>query len=554
MGTRARIFAAAFATSSLMFAQQPSHSTHGDYSIRGVVVSGTTGKPLDRALVTLSTADAAAKITDTTTGEDGSFEFEHLQPGRYGLRASRRGYNAASYDEHEGFFSAIVTGPGLDTTGLRIKILPEAVISGVVTDDAGEPVRNAQVALYRKNLFEGLGKITQAGGQQTDDVGAFEFTRLAPGDYFVSVSATPWYATRPEPKRGPNGNLLPDSQAASSPLDVAYPLTFYPDTTDSDDATPLPVRAGDHVQLSFSLHPVPAVHLHIHSPRAEVRNETSASGVFSSSLVVIPQITQTIFGQPLPVQFMNSSYSPSAAELSGLPPGRYDVRFPGQDGQGGQASEMDLTADATIESPPPDPAVEIRGKIAMMSGEGLPPNLTVMLRSYADDSNRGVGMAKDGTFTVQGVPAGSYDVALGGSYSIVRMVADGASTEGHQLKVGSTPVNLALALTPDLATINGYAKRNGKAASGIMVLLVPGHPSASREMFRRDQSDSDGSFSLKNVAPGAYTLIAIEDGWSLDWAQPEVIARYLAHGLKIEVALAQKNMNVLEPVEVQPRQ
>jgi hypothetical protein len=108
-------------------------------------------------------------------------------------------------------------------------------------------------------------------------------------------------------------------------------------------------------------------------------------------------------------------------------------------------------------------------------------------------------------------------------------------------------------LTPDSATVNGYAKRNGEAASGVMVVPVPKDPGANREMFRRDQSDSDGSFSLKAVEPGAYTLIAIEDGWSLGWARPEVISRYIAHGTKIDVGISQTKLSVLEPVEVQPR-
>ena len=537
----ARLVAALLAASSLALAQQPSPPAQGDYSIRGVAVSEKTGKPLDRTSVTLSNADTSARITDTTTLEDGTFDFEHLPPGRYGLHASRRGYNAASYDEHEGYFSAIVTGPGLDTAGLRMKLLPEAVISGVVTDDAGEPVRNAQVVLYGKRSFDGSGKITQARQQQTDDVGAFEFTRLGPGDYFVSVNATPWYATRPQPKLDPQGNPLPETQSTSS-LDVAYLLTFYPDATDSDDATPIPLRAGDHVQLNFSLHAVRAVHLQL---------KLSGSGE-PNHQIFMPQVTQNVFGQPFPIPSMNSFFNPGSAEVSGIPPGHYEIRFPGANGLGGAESSLDLTADATIESQPEDPGVEIRGKAAMITG-AAPPSLTVIFNS-ATGFNRGEPITKDGTFTMKQVSAGTYDVEIAGSYSIVRMIADGASTEGHQLKVGASPVNLVLMLAQESATIDGFAKQNGKAMEGAMVLLVPHDPGTNGELFRRDQSNSDGSFSLKNVAPGAYTLIAIEDGWSLDWARPEVISRYTAHGLKINVALSQKSIKISEPVEVQPRQ
>jgi Carboxypeptidase regulatory-like domain len=544
--TRVWISAMVFVTPSLFFGQQPSHSAQGDYSIRGVVVSATTGKPLDRAEITLSTTDEATKIAETTTSESGSFNFDHMSQGRYALHASRPGYIAANYNEHDGFFSAIVTGPGLETTDLRFKLLPSAVIDGTVTDDAGDPVRNAQVTLYRQNLNDGQGKIAQAGSTQTDDIGEYEFSRLESGDYFMSVSAAPWYAIPPEPKRDAQGNLVPD-HPASSPLDVAYPLTFYDQTTDSDLATPIPVRAGDHLQLNFSLRAVPALHLQFRIPDSARQNGQ-----------IPPMLMQNIFGEQVPLNHLSYAADNSGDyEISGISAGHYEIRHPGPNGQGGSTSDIDLTADATIDSPPAaDAGLEIRGKVAIMSEEDLPAPMFITLNSSAKNIHRGEPTAKDGTFTMQGIPQGTYEVIVNGPgtpYSIVRMAADGASTEGHLLKVGPSPTNLAILLTQDSATVNGYAKQNGKGISGVMVVLVPHDPGANRELFRRDQSDSDGSFSLKSVAPGAYTLVAIADGWTLDWARPEVIERYLSHGLKLDIASSQKNLNVSEPVEVQSR-
>ncbi len=67
-----------------------------------------------------------------------------------------------------------------------------------------------------------------------------------------------------------------------------------------------------------------------------------------------------------------------------------------------------------------------------------------------------------------------------------------------------------------------------------MVVLVPKR-AGDRGFYRRDQSDSDGSFVLRGVAPGEYTVVAIENGWDLEWARPEVMARYLAGGVTVEV-------------------
>jgi len=54
-------------------------------------------------------------------------------------------------------------------------------------------------------------------------------------------------------------------------------------------------------------------------------------------------------------------------------------------------------------------------------------------------------------------------------------------------------------------------------------------------LFRRDQSDSDGSFNLAGVHPGKYTLIAIENGWDIEWLEPGALKKYLASGERIEV-------------------
>ena len=60
-------------------------------------------------------------------------------------------------------------------------------------------------------------------------------------------------------------------------------------------------------------------------------------------------------------------------------------------------------------------------------------------------------------------------------------------------------------------------------------------------LFRRDQSDSDGTFSLNAVVPGRYTLMAIEDGWDLEWDDPDVLKKYLAGGESVEIAPHQQS-------------
>src|ERR1035438_1115351 len=77
---------------------------------------------------------------------------------------------------------------------------------------------------------------------------------------------------------------------------------------------------------------------------------------------------------------------------------------------------------------------------------------------------------------------------------------------------------------------------------------------ANRDCFRRDQSDLDGGFSLRNVVPGTYTIVAIEDGWDLDWAEPAALTGYFKQGQTIEVgSRSQTAMRLADALEVQAK-
>jgi hypothetical protein len=136
------------------------------------------------------------------------------------------------------------------------------------------------------------------------------------------------------------------------------------------------------------------------------------------------------------------------------------------------------------------------------------------------------------------VIAGTYDILAASStqrYSVVRIASEAGIISGHSLNVpAGASLTFALSLVAGSVTVDGFAKRDGKAVSGAMIVLIPKNAEADRDHFRRDESDLDGSFSLSGVIPGSYTVIAIEDGWDLEWSAPAVLAQYLKRGQTIE--------------------
>jgi hypothetical protein len=98
-----------------------------------------------------------------------------------------------------------------------------------------------------------------------------------------------------------------------------------------------------------------------------------------------------------------------------------------------------------------------------------------------------------------------------------------------------TAVKLTLTAARGEGEVNGVALRSGRPIAGVLVILVPSDPEHNQILFRRDQSDSDGTFTLRSVVPGAYSVVAIENGWELEWTKAEVLKPYLGQAVAVRV-------------------
>lgn len=248
--------------------------------------------------------------------------------------------------------------------------------------------------------------------------------------------------------------------------------------------------------------------------------------------------------------------SPGFWEISGIPAGRYDVRIQGN-GFSSQMNGVDLTKDGEeIDTQKAEPSSNVRVSAQVSWESSTPPQFVVGLRSNNRSMAAAARINAKGEGDMNEVSAGRYEVVVFGGakpYSISRMSAEGAEVSGHTITVaaGSSPT-LSITLLAGSVEVDGIAKRAGKGFAGAMVVLVPKDPENNRDLFRRDQSDLDGTFSLHNVVPGSYTIIAIENGWDLDWSKPQVIAAYAKHVRTVEVGNRDR-MTLPEEVEVQAK-
>jgi hypothetical protein len=501
------------------------------YRIAGTLVSQTDAHPLARARVTVRSVKHPDQFLSLVTAEDGKFEFPAVPAGKYSLNGEKRGYISAAYDQHDQFSTAIVTGAGLDTETLTLRLAPTALITGKVLDESGDPVRHAMVSVYYDDHSAGVDQIHMHSGAQTNDQGVYEIARLRPGTYFLSVSAKPWYALHPSSemmvsRTRSRANVSPPSVDPS--LDVAYPTTYYSDATDPESATPIPLRGGERVEVDLHLNPVPALHL-LFRVAGNGKNE-----------YVFPQLQQPAFDGDAFVQTNSARMiSPGLLEVSGIPAGRYNLRLSGA-GTVTQMNGVDLTKDGEqIDTSASEPMSSVKVS-AQMPGDATPlSQLRIGLRSGHRTMANWKQLDEKGEAQIDQLPAGKYEVQIWGPpkpYSVLHMSAEGAAISGHTITVtpGSSP-SLALTLVAGSTEVEGIAKRAGHPFAGAMVVLVPKNPEMDHDLFRRDQSDLDGTFVLHNVVPGTYTILAIENGWDLDWSQPNVISAYVRHGHSIAV-------------------
>ena len=519
-------------------AQTPAAGVSGDpqtsnttLRIAGVVLNAKTGAPVAAARLYLVNVKQTRDVQTGLTSEDGHFAFQ-VERGKYSLEAAHKGFLRSAYNQHEQFSTAIVTGAGIDTDNLKFQLSPEAQISGKVFDESGEPVRNASVTLYTETHNSGISQIATAGVAQTDDLGEYELSSVRPGTYYLSAHASPWYALRGEA----NAAISVDGA-----LDVAYPTLFYSDVTDSDEATPFPVRPGDQVSLDFHLYPVPALHLRIHVP--------------TSGAASLPVFTQRVFNSPQPVRAsFRSVPEPGVMEIDGLLPGRYTVQGP-QDGGVGSGTEIEVHNDSEEIAPVPEDEAPAHLKVKVnLSGTTKTGARNFVLLGRQHRVTFAQELDDKGEAVFDSVPPNTYEVLIGSNSSAMAVIAiesNATRRAGHSLTVPpSGNLNVSITVVSSQAKVEGVAMKGGKPFAGAMIVLIPERPATHKELFRRDQSDLDGTFSLPGVIPGKYTLVAIEEGWDLDWAQPDVIAAYARHGTSITV---NGDLEVRAPISVTPR-
>jgi hypothetical protein len=516
-------------------------------SIKGRVI-GEGNRPVAGASILALpvnfTSNPQAMVTSLlrpiVSGADGKFELDGLLPGAYTVQANSPGYVSSDSD------SQSFRRPG-DT--ITLTLVKGGVITGRVTNSSGDPLVGASVRAIkireiddkqvqpRSGMMSEIIDATTAilGGFSTDDRGIYRIYSLAPGYYQVAAG-----------DRGRGGFSLGDS-----PYNGDAP-TYFPSST-IDTAAEIKVLAGDEItgiDIRYREHRGHSISGSVTGPAGSLRE---GFGLF---------LTRASSGIQEATTSLRSE-SEKGFEFDAVLDGEYFVTAMGGTGgalldgdnlslllskpvrvtvSGGDVTGVELTVE-------PLASIEGRAVIEPLSDlsqkTGCKDDRSARVEEVvigARDNNvprpedRALGFfsyfkhtspSDKGEFALRHLRAGVHriDLQLPSDILFIKSITlphasatakpiDAAKT-GLALKSGDKTRGLVVTLSEGAAGLRGKVvtgEDNKPPAIKMRVHVVPAEPEAVDEVVRYSETEAatDGSFSLMNIAPGKYWLVARE--------------------------------------------
>ncbi len=520
-------------------AAQPTRSV-----VSGTVTKDSGSEPLKKALIELIAESRSDGGNYTAlTGADGSFRIENVIPGRYRLFVERTGYQ--EIDKHrrrtEGRVLTLTAGQELKDVVIRLQAA--AVVEGRVTDEDGDPMPEAQVAVMRQTFVAGRGHWEAVGAERTNDLGEYRIAGLAAGSYFVSVTPPPDFKSLIE-TTGSAAVTAHNSAATDKPAPSAYQTTYYPGTRDRGQAAPIQLHAGDDFPVSFSLTPSPSLTI-----RGSVVN--LPPGATAAIMLQSKDFNLVLNGAEM--------HKDGSFEIRDISPGAYTILATVDNVAVPMMARQSLQIAESVEGIrlAPQTGGTIRGRMQMDAGGKARPDASQMfllLRSTDGDDeasgtvSMGDGFSTlahvnaDGSFEWNNVPAGHYSV----------QIADASAKPDWFLKSvaagGREAVDSGFSVSGGVIALNLVASANGAIAEGIatnqkdepladaVVVAVPAerfrnHP----ERYRKAVTDQSGRFTLRGLPPGDYTVFAWESVDGEAYYNPEFLKSFEGQGSPVHL-------------------
>src|SRR5580700_8912851 len=532
--------------------------------VAAIVTKDPGSDPVKKALIELIAESQSDGGNYTAlTGADGGFRIENILPGRYRLFVERTGYQEVDKHRKRSDGRVLTLGAGQELKDLVIRLQAAAVVEGRVTDEDGDPMAEAQVALLRQTFVAGRSHWEQVGAERTNDLGDYRIAGLAAGNYFISVTPPPDFRSLIET----TGNApAPRNGAAGSekPAPAAYQTTYYLGTRDRGQAEPIQLHAGDDFPANFSLTPSPTLTI-----RGSVVN--LPPGTTAAIMLQSKDFSLVLNGAEM--------HRDGSFEIRDVSPGAYTIVATVDNAAVPMLARQSLqitSANLDGLQLAPQAGGSIRGRLRMEAGSVSRPDASQMfllLRSADgdDDALGGVTIGEgsptlahvnaDGSFEWKNVAAGRYYVQLSDASEMpdwfLKSVAAGgrdAADSGFSVSGGTATVDVLASAAG--ARVEGITtNQKDEPVAGAVVVAVPearlrAHP----DRYRKASTDQSGRFALRGLPPGDYTIFAWESIDGDAYYDPQFLASCEGRGRMLHVSEGDRTslqLKVIPAVEEQ---
>jgi hypothetical protein len=487
-------------------------------AVEGVVRNSATEAPVASALVRLICENGPGYAE--STGADGSFRFQKVEPGEYRIEVARPGFTAKEAD-----ILHVISGH--TTRDVALSAVPHAAIRGKVLDAEGEPVPGARVAAITTTWVRGK-RTWQNGWVEADERGEFRVTRLEPGRY--RLFAAP-----------PTGNPL-GFTISEGPGTQEFHLApaYYPSGQDLDGAAVLDVAAGQEIGgLELRLPMQPAFHVR---GTADAAPDSRGPMPIAVSAVRIDNGRWADWFQTSGQLKKDGSF-----DISGVTPGVYAVRAErfGQgvtESVGIKVTARDINGVALVKMRP----AKVRLRY-VYSGAAAPENgapqfsLERAGRAYggvvmedAEPAFPRMTRQHDGTILFENVVPGLYQPMLGAgeAFYVQSMTFNGHGVTDAAIEVdpgSESELEVMLAQAP--AALTGKVKTPGNVA----VMVVAENATAGNRTVRSAIVDAAGRFSVRGMPPGRYLVFATRLGGMWPWENSGFVNLLNDYAAEVEI-------------------
>lgn len=523
--------------------------------LQGRVTNSITGEAVKKANIRLQKRLSASEINSgaanmqgyaATSETDGTFKIENIEPGTYTLSGNRTGYLNTRYGAKSlsQMGTLIALTKGQQMTGVNLTLIPQAVISGKVVDQDGDPVPNAQVRLVGQMWQRGKLRFMSRNGSNTNDLGEYRIANVAPGKYYVFAQKM--------------GGMM-NAEAVTEPgkPDVRAVKTFYPDTPSIDAATPIDVKAGQDVP-GTDIRMASAATYHI---RGKIVGNLPENSNNNLSVNVAERDPDTMgffmFGASANVT------KDHTFDIAGVTPGSYSINLYSMNGQlntlGHQNVDVGEADVSDVQLALVQPG-STNGQILLEGTRpaGTAPANVKNVHLYLNSADTTVMMVMngettpkdDGSFTIENIVPGKYYVNVNrpaGTYlKSVRYGNQELLGKAIDLTPGTGLLTLVFSYgvaemdgaiqQPETAApsgnVTGTAQPNSKPRASIV--LIPETLNEDGSGIHYGNSNPDGSFSVKGVPPGHYRAYAFEEVDNQQFQNPDFCKQVESKGLEIE--------------------